>query len=111
MGIILRKEDGSERVVPEGVSYRLEPGEKLVGSDGQGTEDKFEHAIKPFLTMLGMGLADFIVLASKALGMEQCARCQWREKFLRRVGELGPTRTFQLIMQTFKKEWKPDASS
>lgn len=88
MWIILQGPEGTRRV-PEGVPYRLLPGEQPVGS----AEDETEVQLHAELAKRNVGLGDFVEAAIKALPESirptHCSACEKRKIALNRAREIG----------------------
>lgn len=89
MAMIVLKGPNGLRRVEEGVPYRRLPGEQVIGSEADKTEEELNNA----LAKESMGLGDFIEksfkLLPEAIRPTHCSACEKRKRVLNRVKEIG----------------------
>ena len=113
--IILEDKHGNRRTVPSGkkIDPPRRPGERIVGveKDGRDLSKNLQLRKEQYgkfvllANLFGMGVADFISFAAKALGIQPCALCEMRRLILYRMGELGIRKALWMLLQTFKEQF------
>ena len=84
MRIILDGPNG-KRVVEAGLPYKLQPGEKIVGSE-RSNEIQVEHKkLRQLAEDQGVGVGDLVAKLTKAFGIKPCSACEQRRKILNRL--------------------------
>lgn len=100
--IILQGPKGVRKVA-EGVPYRLEKGEFVAGSEASFEASKNEQDLAILASQHGIAWGDMLAAAMKALGIKPCKSCEQRRLIMNRVSEIGVTKAFELIKETFSK--------
>ena len=100
--IILQGPQGIRKVA-EGVRYRLEKGEIVIGSEASFEMDQNTTDLAILASEHGIAWGDMLAAATKALGIQPCKSCEQRRLIMNRVNEIGVANAFELIKATFRK--------
>lgn len=96
--IVLKGPNGIRRV-EEGVPYRMLPGEQVIGSEMDKTEEELNNALEKE----SMGLGDFVEKAfsilPKAIRPTHCSQCERRKLVLNRIKEIGVKEAIKQIRE------------
>ncbi len=84
MNIILEGPNG-RRLIPEGIKYRLGPGERIVGSEYSFEQAEEARKLKVMAEQQGVGVGDLVAKLTKVFGISPCSKCQERQKVLNRL--------------------------
>ena len=85
MHMIILEGPNGKREVMEGVPYRLQPGEKIVGSALIGEIRKDNKKLEELASTQGLGVGDLVAKLTKAFGIKPCSKCEQRRKVLNRL--------------------------
>src|SRR3990167_4010938 len=103
--IVIKDLSGNERLVEEGVAYRLLPGEFVVGSRGNGTRQLEQETLveleKHADSNLGSVIAVFAKPVAIVLGMDKCTTCNLRKIILNLKNKLGWKSMLDLVRRSF----------
>ena len=84
MRIILDGPNG-KRVVEAGLPYKLQPGEKIVGSERSNEMQEEHNKLKRLAKEQGIGVGDLVAKLTKVFGIKPCASCEQRRQILNRL--------------------------
>lgn len=98
--IILKSQDESERMVQEGVPYRLLPGEYIFGSTANYEQVTLEHE----LAKEGIQWGNLIAKGTKFFGIKACSQCEQRRQILNKINALGLKEAVRQIKETLSEE-------
>jgi hypothetical protein len=82
--IILEGPQG-RRAVLAGFSYKLLPGERIVGSERGEALNKDNEKLIALAAERGVGVGDLVAKLTKAFGIKPCSGCEQRRKVLNRL--------------------------
>lgn len=98
MWIVIASTEGT-RKVPEGVPYRLLPGERVIGA----AEDETETELKAELDKQGIQWGDFVEsvvqLIPEKIRPEHCTKCEKTKQALNHVRENGVLKTVKDVVK------------
>jgi len=98
MWILLRNENGDVRKVQEGVPYRMQPGEQVIGSAQDETERELAQELSVRQVPLGEFVEAAIKLIPEAIRPKHCSACEKRKQVMNRVRELGVLETIKQVL-------------
>ncbi len=84
MKIILEGPQG-RRLVDAGVSYKLLPGEKIIGIDRAAGKEDERKKLEVMAKEQGIGVGDLIAKLTKTFGIKPCSSCEQRRKVLNKL--------------------------
>jgi len=85
MNMIIWEGPDGKREVMEGVSYRLLPGEKVVGSNYAGEIREDNKKLEELAGAQGVGVGDLVAKLTKVFDIKPCSKCEQRRKVLNRL--------------------------
>lgn len=85
MNMIILEGPNGKREVMEGVPYRLQPGEKIIGSTLIGEIREDNKKLAELAGSQGVGVGDLVAKLTKAFGIKPCSACEQRRKVLNRL--------------------------
>lgn len=91
------------RKVQEGLQFRLEQGERVLGYENSGDEVEIRSAsqktwvIDKLASYFGIAVADLIFFAAKAFRIPHCSMCEMRYKVLHVIDQIGLRKAVKLI--------------
>lgn len=84
MNIIVEGPQG-KRKIESGTPFKLNPGEKIVGSDGEGRLEEEKKKLEDLARAEGIGVGDLVAKLTKTFGIKPCASCKQRQQVLNRL--------------------------
>jgi hypothetical protein len=96
--ILLNGPDGLRRV-QEGVPYRMLPGEQVIGSEMDSTEQELNEALHKNNIALGDFVEKAFKLLPEAIRPTHCSKCEKRKRVLNHIRENGVLETVRQIRE------------
>ena len=99
MRMILIQGPNGIRRVPERTTFRLEPGEGVIGSEPDETEQELNTELASQGIPLGTFIETAIKLIPQSVRPTHCSRCEQRKLVLNEVRKLGVRETFKRLKE------------
>ena len=99
MMIILQDLSGNIRRVPEGIPYRMNPGEQVIGSELSYQQDRIDQEMKEQAQSAGIPYGDYLAKLTKVLHIPHCSKCEQRKLIMNRISEIGWSEAIRKIKE------------
>ena len=87
--IVLQDIEGNLREVPAGIPYKMQPGERVVGSRASYQADLLDNEVKQQAESMGIPYGDYLAKLTRVLHIPHCSKCEQRKLIMNKISQIG----------------------